>query len=88
MTMYLTDQLIHNANNKLKKLYEGCLSNRLTINATKTHFMLFTISKKLNFPLPHLLINDKIIYRIDKIQFLGVTYDYLLPLKHHVNKLT
>ena len=50
MTMYLTgpnpDQLIYNANNKLKIFYEWCRSNKFTINTTKTHFMLFTIKKR------------------------------------------
>ena len=89
MTMYLTgpnpDQLIYNANNELKKLYEWCLSNRLTINTTKTHFMLFTIKQTLN--LSHLHINDKTIFRTDK-KFLGVTYDDSLTFKHHINNLT
>ena len=70
-TMYLTgpnpDQFTHNANKELKKLYEWCLSNRLTINTTKTYFMLFTIKQTLN--LPHLHINDKTIFRTDKITF-------------------
>lgn len=61
MTMYLSgpnpDQLIHNANDKLKKLYVWCLSNKLSINTTKIYFMLFTVKQTLN--LPQLCINDK-----------------------------
>lgn len=42
----------------LRKNYDWCLNN--TINATKTHFILFKMLNVL-----HLHINDKIISRID-----------------------
>lgn len=34
-------QLVHSVNNELKKLYQWCLCDRLTINIDKTYFMLF-----------------------------------------------
>ena len=90
MTMYLTgqspEQLIQNANSELEKLYEWCLCNRLTINANKTNFMLFTINQSLN--LPRLHINNQTISRTDTIKFLGVTYDDALKFKCHINDLT
>lgn len=49
MTLYLTNpnlnQLLHQTNYELNKLYNWCLCNRLTINTKKTYFMLFTTKK-------------------------------------------
>ena len=46
MTLYFTgshnDTLFHLANQDLNKLHNWCLSNRLTINNDKTHFILFS----------------------------------------------
>lgn len=90
MTLYLTgpspDQLIHSANNELEKLHEWCLCNRLTINISKTYFMLFTVKRDLN--LPRLQINNQTISKTDKIKFLGVTYDDSLNFRYHTSNLT
>lgn len=90
MTVYLigTDpnQLVFSANNELKKLYQWCLCNRLTINTDKTYFMLFTGKTMLD--LPNVRINNRIITKIDKFKFLGVTYDSSLNFKYHIDNIT
>lgn len=89
MMMYLSgptpDPLIHDATDELQTHYVWSLSNRLSINATKPHFLLFTIKEALN--LPRLYINDKIITRTYKIEFLDVIYDDSLIFKHHIINL-
>lgn len=67
-------QLAHNANKELNKLYQWCLSNRLTINTNKTHYMLFKTNKIANSPNIH--TNNQIITTVSKLNFLGVYYDY------------
>ena len=90
MTLYLTgpipEQLAHNANQELHRLYQWCLCNRLTINTDKTHYMLFTTKSKINLPKLH--INNEEISKTNQIKFLGITYDDSLTFKHHINDLT
>lgn len=90
MTVYLIgpspEHLIISANQELDKLHQWCLSNRLTINTDKTHFMLFTCKRQLN--LPQLTINENPICRTNTIKFLGVTYDESMTFKHHINAVT
>lgn len=90
MTIYLIDpspeQLVMSANQELTQLYQWCLSNRLTINLDKTHFMLFTSKRHLN--IPQLTINGISIGRTNSIKFLGVTYDETMTFKNHINNVT
>lgn len=90
MTIYLIgpspEQLVMSANEELTKLHQWCLSNRLTINTDKTHFMIFTCKR--HFNLPQLSINEYPICRTSSVKFLGVTYDDSMTFKFHINNLT
>ena len=87
MTIYLTgpnpNHLVHFANNELQTLYQWCLCNRLTINTTKTYFI---VKKTLN--LPHLQINNNAILKTNKVKFLGITYDDSLTFRYHIHNIT
>ena len=90
MTVYLIgpspEQLIMSANQEFDKLFQWCLSNRLTINIDKTHFMLFTCKRQFN--LPQITINGNSICRVNTIKFLGVTYDESMTFTHHIDNIT
>ena len=90
MTLYLTgpnpNQLAQYANDCLNKLYKWCLWNRLTINTNQTYYILFTTKRIIN--LPNIHINNELITKTNKNEFLGVLYDDYLLFKHHISKLT
>lgn len=89
MTVYLIDpspeQFIMSANHEPKKLHQWCLSNTLTININKTHFMLFACKRKLN--LPQLIINRNSIRRTNAVKVL-FTYNETITFKHRINNVT
>lgn len=90
MTLYLTgpnpNQLAQYTNDCFNKLYKWCLWNRLTINTNQTYYILFTTKRIIN--LPNIHINNELITKTNKNEFLGVLYDDYLLFKHHISKLT
>lgn len=62
----------------LGKLHNGCLSNRLTVNSDKTHFILF--SNIIDDIIPKLKIRNTIIRRTHKLNFLGVWWQPYLEI--------
>lgn len=90
MTLYFTDSnietLFPQANQDLNKLYNWCLSNRLTINTNKTFYMFF--SNKVNVYLPDLKINNNLISRSTSFKFLGVMFDENFNFKSHINNIS
>ena len=79
--------LIHKANSELVKFSEWCLANRLTVNTTKTYYILFTNVNMKYQPLPRLTILNEDILQVYKIKFLGITIDKNLTFKHHISNL-
>ena len=90
-TLYLQGDnpthIIHKANIELTKFSEWCLANRLTINTTKTYYMLFTNTIAKYQPLPRLTILNDDILQVNIIKFLGVTFDKNLTFKYHITNL-
>ena len=90
-TFYMTGEkpteLIYKANTELQKFSKWCLANRLTVNTTKTYFILFSNSITIYQPLPNLSILNADILQVDRIKFLGVTLDKNLSFKHHLSQL-
>jgi len=71
-------------NNELSKLHLWLIVNRLSLNITKTNFLIF---HPYNKPLRHnvtLKINDNIIREKDCIKYLGVIIDSHLNWKKHI----
>lgn len=80
--------LVHTANRELVKFSEWCIANRLTVNTSKTYYMLFTNTTTKYQPLPNLsLLNDDIL-QVNKTKFLGLTIDKNLNFKHHISHLS
>ena len=73
---------------KFNELNRWCVSNKLTINASKTNFILFhTVNK----PIPHNFVEITTefmdIKRVTSFKYLGITLDETLNWSEHVNNL-
>ena len=81
--------MIITANSELEKFYYWCLANRLSLNAIKTYYVMF--SNRSPKDLPPLLIKSgysyELIQRVSEIKFLGIYYDQNLTFKKHVSYL-
>ena len=77
--------MFHVANAELSTFHRWCLSNRMTVNLTKTFYMFFT-NKSINL-LPPLLLNCSIIKKVTQHTLLGVTFDDTLTFKPHLSDL-
>ena len=73
-------------NFELKKLYEWLCINRLSLNISKTKFVIFHAPNKPKYPIT-ILINNKAIDEVKSIKYLGVTLDAQLSFKY-VDELT
>ena len=89
LTLHVTgddiNTMIHNANADLETLYSWCLSNRLTLNADKTFYMVFT--NKVYDALPPLTYHGDFIRKTNKHTLLGVTYDDNMTFRTHISNL-
>ena len=82
------DDLIARSIDVYKCLFKWCISNRLTINFSKTCFMLFTTKNKYVPPNFNVIkVDDIIIHRSDVTKYLGLYIDEKLTWKFHVNEL-
>ena len=77
--------LIYRTNTELDKLYTWVLSNRLTINTLKTHYII-TTNKSYTF-LPPLFINFDIIRAVPYQKVLGVVIDEKLSFEQHIKSI-
>lgn len=84
-TLYLSGadpaKIINEANTDLDIFYKGCLTNRLTVNLSKTLYMLFT-NKTVR--LQPLAFDRDIIKRISHHKLLRITIDEALTLKPYI----
>ena len=75
-------------NQELKSVFEWLCANRLSINVTKTEFIIFKPPKR---PLSQrivLKLNGKKSFESLKIKYLGIILDPFLRWNHHINELT
>ncbi len=87
MTGEKATELINKANIELQKFSNWCLANKLTVNTSKTYYMLFTKTITYYQPLPNLTILNDDISQVEKIKFLGITFEKNLTFKHHLSNL-
>ena len=79
-----------NLNHDLSNLNQWLTSNKLTLNATKTEFMLIGSRQRLS-TLPDTLelsINNESINRVSSVKLLGVFIDENLTWQTHIDKLS
>ena len=80
--------LIVNMISKFEDLFKWCISNKLTINAEKTNFVLFhTINKAIPQHLNEIKTEFMTVMRVKSFEYLGLTLDEHLNWNEHVNEL-
>ena len=73
-------------NKELLKLHEWLCINRLSLNITKTNFVIFHAKNKTKSPVT-ILINNKAIDEVEEVKYLGIIIDSKLTFKNHINEL-
>ena len=68
------------------KLYEWLCINRLSLNISKTNFVIFHAKNKPKSPVT-VLINNKAIDEVEEVKYLGIIIDSKMTFKNHINKL-
>ena len=74
-------------NKELQKLYEWLCINRLTLNISKTNFIIFHAINKPKVPVT-ILINKIAIEETKYVKYLGILIDPQLSFKFHIDKLS
>lgn len=74
-------------NEELTKLYDWLTVNKLSLNISKTKYMIFAKSSKNIQDNISLHIKSTILERVNIFNFLGVTIDSDLSWKSHINKI-
>ena len=74
-------------NEELYKINEWLEINKLSLNVTKSKFMVFHMPKKI-FKTPVPKINNIIITKVDDLNFLGLTLDTQLNWKKHSENIS
>lgn len=82
-----TQDIEKKANHELSKIVEWLTANRLSLNVTKTHFMLFCGYRKKITSIPDIKINGNSLERVSTTKFLGVTIDDHLTWKPHIHNV-
>ena len=71
-------------NRELYKVNTWLSANKLTLNVSKTKFIMFrTLNKGMHYPM--LKLNDTVIERVDKFKFLGIWLDEYLNWGAHID---
>ena len=80
------NNLSKNINRELDKIAEWLKVNRLSLNASKSKYMMFrkSVNKRIDFP--NLKIDDTPIQLVSDFNFLGLTLDAHLNWKQHTDK--
>ena len=78
-------ELFRIMNKELKSIQNWFNANKLSLNAGKTKYSFFSsYADRIPLRLPALKINDTIIKREEKINFLGVMLDENMTWRHHI----
>ena len=77
-------------NAELEKIYNWFCINKLSINPSKTKYMLFKSRQRdlSNLPIPTLQLNNRPLERVNKFLYLGIYIDEDLTWDHHVNYIS
>ena len=73
-------------NSELSKINEWLIVNKLSLNTSKTKYMLFHMPQK-KIVYPRLIIANKETESVEQFNFLGITLDHHLNWNAHVDKL-
>ena len=75
-------------NEDLKHIFTWLCANRLSLNVTKTEFIIFKPPKIALRSRITLKLNGKVLYESSKIKYLGLILDGRLTWKHHISELS
>ena len=76
------------AKHTLNQLMEWFEANKLTLNASKSNFIIFRTSQRKIANLPDkITIHGKDVHRTDKIKYLGILIDEHLTWKPHITEI-
>ena len=70
-------------NRELNVVNKWLIANRISLNYSKTKFIVFTYGRTLDFPLIQIAGNN--IQQVNEIKFLGLILDYNLSFKAHIS---
>ena len=73
-------------NEELVKLYEWLCINRLSLNVSKTNFVIFCPTNKPKIPV-NILINNEQINEVPYVKYLGILLDSQLSFKYHIDEV-
>ena len=79
-----SNDIILTINNELDNLYIWLQSNRLTLNANKSSFMIHGNFQNLNTPI---FVRNQRILETTSAKFLGITIDDKLNFHHHISNV-
>ena len=71
-----------------KNVTDWCDANKLTINVTKTNYIVFHGKRQQIYCNGCLYVKDDILNEVDKTSFIGVTIDKHLTWKYHIEEVT
>ena len=74
-------------NKELRKLYDWLCINRLSLNISKTNFVIFHAINKPKGTIT-ILINNRAINEVQYVKYLGILIDAQLTFRHHINELS
>jgi len=77
--------MFKNMNNELYKIVQWVQANKLSLNISKTNYMVFTTLKEKCFNHLKLYINGFCLSRVNNTKFLGVKIDSKLKWSTHIN---
>ena len=70
-------------NDEMKKVDTWLKVNKVYLNISKTHFMLFKVSKTVHY-YPKISVDNKYITQVNCTKFIGIMIDDELTWKHHI----
>ena len=82
------DELIDTANHELSNIYEWLVKNKLSLNVSKSKYMIFSKDKRRTSINKHLLINNHSIERVSQFKFLGYYLDEKLSWNLHISTVS
>ena len=77
-----------NINYELNKVHEWLCANKLSLNISKTKYMIFHYRQRSNIPILNINLNNVPIERVQTFDFLGLTISETLDWSHHINKIS
>ena len=79
--------LVTTLNNELCKIVKWLNVNKISINISKSQYMIFQSSKKKSITKENLFINGNMIRKVESTKFLGVIIDSKLSWSEHIHHI-